>query len=69
MIIAIGNHKRQSFLDAQHAMGDLFKQLSERIDYVESAERECIHAKEELLKEMGHLRAELEALRAKIKDA
>lgn len=68
VLIAYSAHKRQSFLDAQHAMSEMFTQLSARISKVEEAERQCIEAKEELLTQMIGLRTELEILKKQLKD-
>lgn len=68
ILIALTNHKRQTFLDTQQAMSEMFVQLRDRIEAVESAERECIKAREELLIEMGGLRAEVELLRSKFRE-
>lgn len=68
IMIAYTNHKRQSFIDAQHAMSEMFVHLRDRIEAVEAAEKECIKAKEDLLIEMGSLRKELELIRTKFKD-
>lgn len=66
LFTAYWNHKRQATLDAGAAMQGLFEQLQDRVKIVEAQERECLEAKHALTLEVGHLRSDVETLRAKL---
>lgn len=58
--------KRQQYLDQYKAMDKMFQSMQARIDLVERAERECLQLKDELLREIGDLRAQVAALQVHV---